>query len=130
VNLRTKYTTQRRGARARGVTFLLTFDEWLSVWEPYPDRSGLVMCRTGDKGPYQIGNVRIDTRANNTKEAFQDKYQLKKDGVIHEFTLQADFVREHNLRSSHVSAVLSGYSKQHKGWRLPHTRVNPSTGSN
>jgi hypothetical protein len=66
-----RYNAQKQTAKWRGVEFNMTFDEWWSVWEPHWDRreqEDLCMCRTGDKGAYEVGNVRIDTRVNNVKE--------------------------------------------------------------
>ena len=59
---------------ARNIGFELTFDEWWAIWEPHYANRGVesgnaVMCRTGDSGPYAVGNVRIDTHSGNTREA-------------------------------------------------------------
>jgi len=67
-----KYSSHKHRAKQSGVEFNLTFDEWMNIWEPYWDQrgiGGMVMCRTGDTGPYEVGNVRIDTQANNNREA-------------------------------------------------------------
>ena len=69
------FMSHKHRAKQCGIVFNLTFSEWWSLWEPLWDgRAGdnttyLVMCRTGDTGPYELGNVRIDTRANNNREA-------------------------------------------------------------
>ena len=66
-----RFVEHRSRAKARGVEFLFTFAEWWAVWEEHWEGRGtgqLVMCRTGDVGPYAVGNVRIDTQANNVKE--------------------------------------------------------------
>lgn len=67
-----KYHIHKTNALQRGIEFKLTFDEWWSVWEPFwvIDQHGkFCMCRTNDEGPYEIGNVRIDTWGNNIREA-------------------------------------------------------------
>lgn len=61
------------GAARRGIDFKLTFAEWWALWEPFYDQRGrrvgqYVMCRRGDAGAYEVGNVRIDTGAANAKE--------------------------------------------------------------
>lgn len=61
------------GAASRGIPFEMTFEEWWGIWEPHYEQRGrggekLVMCRTGDKGPYAVGNVRIDTGKANVQE--------------------------------------------------------------
>lgn len=48
-----KFLEQRRRARSRGIEFLLTYKEWLQVWEDsghLQDRGlhGYVMARHGD----------------------------------------------------------------------------------
>jgi len=66
-----RYSAHKTRAKERGIKFNLTFDEWWSLWKPYYGSSGkgrLVMCRLGDTGPYEIGNVRIDTASNNALE--------------------------------------------------------------
>jgi hypothetical protein len=60
------YKSQRDQAVKRGIKFLLSYDEWLDVW----DRSGKMllrgakagcycMGRKGDVGPYAVDNVYI-----------------------------------------------------------------------
>lgn len=69
---RGKYVDHRNRARQCGIPFKLTFEEWWSLWEPYWGERGLggmVMCRKDDLGGYEIGNVRIDTQANNNRES-------------------------------------------------------------
>ena len=69
-----KYVNHKYRARGRGIPFLLTFEEWWGLWKYYwhmKDGTGnLHMCRTGDEGGYELGNVRIDTRANNIRERY------------------------------------------------------------
>jgi hypothetical protein len=77
-----KYHVHKNGAKKRGIGFLLSFEEWWSIWEPFWDRRGrtkdsLVMCRYGDTGPYAKDNVYIDTYSNNSKLAVQLKPQKK-----------------------------------------------------
>lgn len=67
-----RYTSHKFRARQSGIPFNLTFEEWFSYWEPYLELTDGVrycMCRTGDVGPYAVGNVRIDTARNNNLEA-------------------------------------------------------------
>lgn len=67
-----KYVDHRNHARHRGIEFMISFEEWWEMWEPFWDKrgpGGYVMCRTKDQGPYAVGNVRIDTHRNNVLEA-------------------------------------------------------------
>lgn len=66
------FTQQRSKARQRGIEFLLTFEEWLMIWEKSGkwDQRGCrkdqyVMARFGDDGPYKVSNVRICTVSEN-----------------------------------------------------------------
>lgn len=61
-----KFRQQRSSAKARGVEWLMTFEEWWGVWEASGrwsqrgHRDGqYVMGRHGDAGPYAVGNVSI-----------------------------------------------------------------------
>jgi hypothetical protein len=67
------YAAHRSSARQRGIGFGLTFDEWRSIWGDKFGKRGrsgdqYQMCRTGDAGPYAVGNVRIDTKRANRQE--------------------------------------------------------------
>jgi hypothetical protein len=69
-DVKMKYNSHKGGAKRRGIEFKMTFDEWWGLWEPYWHNRGshagqYVMCRTMDRGPYEIGNVRIDTPKGN-----------------------------------------------------------------
>jgi len=44
---------------------------------------------------------------------------LSPDGVLHTVTKAKDFAELHKLSRGHLSQVLSGKLKQHKGWTLP-----------
>ena len=66
-----KYAQHRQRAKTCKIPFTISFEDWWSLWEPHFEDYGtiMVMCRTGDKGGYELGNVRIDTRGNNNREA-------------------------------------------------------------
>ncbi|MNL17341.1 hypothetical protein D3C87_1384300 [compost metagenome] len=67
-----KFKAHKESAKQRGIEFKLTFDEWWVLWKPHwKDKlqGELCMCRNEDKGAYELGNVRIDTWANNIREA-------------------------------------------------------------
>lgn len=70
-----RYTDQRFCAKRRGILFLLTFEEWLYIWETSGHLSlrgrlkgQYCMARFGDQGAYQVGNVRIITVSENRAE--------------------------------------------------------------
>jgi len=66
MSLRRAFAAQKCDAKRRGIPFLLTFCEWLDIWlsSDHLDQRGhgkgrYVMARYGDRGAYEIGNVRI-----------------------------------------------------------------------
>jgi hypothetical protein len=72
------YKAHRGAAKQRGVPFLLTFDEWLTIWRAsgkFAQRGRAsdeyCMARCGDQGAYAIGNVRICTNRENATERWQ-----------------------------------------------------------
>lgn len=72
-NPRQKYAQHKANAKARGIDFDLTFDEWWEIWQPRFNQRGTApgqyqMCRTQDEGPYSAVNVRIDTVEANRAE--------------------------------------------------------------
>jgi|KBSMisStandDraft_5_1062788.scaffolds.fasta_scaffold00219_2 hypothetical protein len=69
------FRDHRNSARARGIPFLLTFDEWLSIWTASGKfhlrgrESGCyVMARFGDRGAYVVGNVEIISHESNSSQ--------------------------------------------------------------
>lgn len=78
--LREAFWNKRSDANFRGIEFLLTFEEWLEIWEASGHlhergrkRGQYVMARYGDKGPYAVGNVKIITAGENVAEVRQGK---------------------------------------------------------
>lgn len=70
---RMRYRQHKASAKARGIDFDMTFEEWWAIWEPYYERRGrtvgaMHMCRKADAGGYTVGNVRIDTMEANHAE--------------------------------------------------------------
>lgn len=72
---RKQYTQQKANAKARNVSFHLSFEEWKAVWlssgkwqERGRGADKYCMCRNGDVGPYEIGNVFIDLGKKNVSD--------------------------------------------------------------
>jgi hypothetical protein len=70
-----KYTQHKSNAAQRGVPFLLTFEEWKAIWLESgkwemrgKGSTKYCMCRYGDKGAYEIGNVFIATNSINLRD--------------------------------------------------------------
>jgi hypothetical protein len=72
-----KFLVHKNRSKSKGIDFEFTFDEWLSMWidsghwhERGKCKGQYVMSRINDTGPYKIGNVYINTHANNIREAW------------------------------------------------------------
>jgi len=64
------YWGQCHTSRQRGIPFLMTFEEWDQWWGDDFEMRGrgpfaLCMCRYGDKGAYEIGNIYKATNSDN-----------------------------------------------------------------
>ena len=73
-----RYHQHKGKATARGIPFLLTFEEWWDIWQASGkwEQRGTradqyVMARFGDRGPYERSNVRICLAGDNTDEMRQ-----------------------------------------------------------
>lgn len=71
------YANQRKGAFRRGVEWRFAFDGWCRVWEESGKwgergRTGYVMARKGDVGPYSPDNVYITTVQENSRDAWRN----------------------------------------------------------
>jgi len=70
-----RFVRQRNNARPRGIAWNLTFGEWWSIWRESGKwasygrgKTGYVMARHGDLGPYAPGNVKIISAVENQSE--------------------------------------------------------------
>lgn len=69
------YVQQRSNANTRGIEFKLTFDEWKQFWldsgkweQRGRGAEKYCMCRVGDSGAYELGNVFIALGRQNVSE--------------------------------------------------------------
>lgn len=77
--IKTAFCSHRTDAKRRNITFNLTFEEWLAIWEQSGHlhergtRKGqYCMARFGDVGSYAIDNVRIILHSENSSEMSQE----------------------------------------------------------
>jgi hypothetical protein len=70
-----KYHVHRQDAKRRGIPFLMSFEEWWTVWqisgkwdERGPRKGQYVMARFGDAGAYERDNVKICPVRENMAE--------------------------------------------------------------
>jgi hypothetical protein len=87
---RKKYTQHKSNATQRCIPFLLTLEEWTLIWlesgkweQRGRGADKFCMCRKGDIGPYEVGNVFIGTgrenvRAGNLGKLDSDETRQKK----------------------------------------------------
>jgi hypothetical protein len=87
------YFAHKHGAKQRGIGFHLTFYEWLTIWEcsrHLNERGGrsadaadsYVMARFNDAGDYKLGNVKIITLSENSKEAARIPRRVQKEAGV------------------------------------------------
>ena len=90
-----------------------------------------------NKGKCVSDEVKEKIRQKNKGRKQTEEHKIKKiQNTIKEFTLLSPcgmivegkniskFCRDNNLRASHISRVLSGKRKQHKGWTIPNFNHN------
>ncbi len=68
--IRYAYLGQRHTSNQRGVEFNLTFEQFRDFWgDDFPLRGNysedMQMCRYGDKGAYELGNIYKATKIEN-----------------------------------------------------------------
>ncbi len=72
------YSSQKGGAKRRGINWYFTLESWLKWWEKNlgpdwfkkrgPGHNQYCMARKGDKGPYAAWNVECKTIEQNHRE--------------------------------------------------------------
>ena len=75
--IKSAFLDQRCNARARGISFEFTFDEWVCWWAGDIDKRGcgaddLVMARYGDVGPYHPDNVYKSKASDNCRLSYEN----------------------------------------------------------
>jgi hypothetical protein len=72
---RNHYQSQRTLAKARGIPFHFSYEDWVVWWldsgcikHRGSGASKYCMARIGDVGPYELGNVRCLTNSQNSKD--------------------------------------------------------------
>jgi len=83
----TRFRTQKGNAGARGIAWRLTFADWWLVWtesgkwlQRGRGDQGYVMARHGDRGAYEIGNVKIISTNENHSEYIRRYWKQVRDG--------------------------------------------------
>lgn len=83
------FACQRAQARRRKVDWKLTFEQWWQIWQDsgHWERRGrkwdcYVMCRVGDAGAYEAGNVFIGRMVENVSAASRRRHKGLPMGVF------------------------------------------------
>jgi hypothetical protein len=70
-----KFKRAQYHAKGRGIRFRMTFEEWCQIWNDSGHwhergwrRGTYCMARFGDKGAYEVGNVKICLNEENRAE--------------------------------------------------------------
>ena len=97
-----RYRQQKDNARRRKIYFLLSFEEWKDIWEQsghWEERGRGIeqycMSRIGDIGPYEVGNVFIQLRTDNSNDATKGKPSTNKNRKVSEETKE----KQHKIQS-------------------------------
>lgn len=75
------YASQQQNAKRRGIEWNISLWEWWTIWQEsghWEERGrghGYMMCRHGDTGPYDAGNVFIQTGSHNGKVQPNNPYR-------------------------------------------------------
>jgi hypothetical protein len=103
--VRRKYKQQESAAKARGIPFLLTFEEWRDIWMDsgmWEARGRLkgqcVMARLNDEGPYALGNVKICLTDENNREREPSRGAVHATGKGHNYFAALSPERQHAVR--------------------------------
>ena len=76
LKIRKAFATQKcHATKVRGIPFLLTIEQWWDIWQQSgqwenrgPHTGQYVMSRYKDQGPYEVGNVFIQTAGDNQRD--------------------------------------------------------------
>ena len=78
---RRAYQAHKDNARRRGVVFILTFKEWMTIWRSSGKweqrgryKGQYVMARLRDQGSYAVGNVHVCTTEENLLERWRNRH--------------------------------------------------------
>jgi hypothetical protein len=79
-----RFKEQECAARYRGIPWRLAYWEWLQIWQDSGHlhergtcKGQWVMSRPGDRGAYEVGNVRIVRCETNNREAQEVRRRLR-----------------------------------------------------
>jgi hypothetical protein len=114
-----KYRAHRQNAKARGIVFRLTFEQWAAIWKAsgkWKRRGSLrgtyCMARYGDQGAYEVGNVAIIRNEENRSERNSNYPMRGQDNPAYGKDYWATASSEERAqRSARISAMQRGISK-------------------
>ncbi len=105
---------------AKGVSICSEWLEW-SIFKQWAIdnkwKKGYNICRTGDTGNYEPNNCRIDTLANNLKEAAKNYTLINPQGEVVHIHNMKEYCKDKDLVSNCMTDLAKGKRKSHKGWK-------------
>lgn len=118
------YRMQKSNAATRGIPFLMEFEQWKQIWldsgkweQRGRGANKYCMCRLGDIGPYEVGNVFIDLGKNNVRdgnlgkscsEEHRTKISVANSGKPHPWSEGANNPMHRPEVKAKISEALSG----------------------
>lgn len=111
---RHRYYQARWFAKKRGIAFNLTFADWDAWWlkngvdKNYSTGPSLAnhmcMCRIGDRGAYELGNIYCATRSQNSIDANLNAGIARScQTPLGHFSSLADAARAHNIHTTSLT---------------------------
>lgn len=130
---RKAYTQQKANAKGRGLEMRLSFEEWKDIWTlsgKWASRGKgpgtYCMCRVGDQGHYELGNVFIAENKANVSFAHKGKAKSVEQrerisqahlGAIREYATGVNNVMHRPEVKAKISAATKG-GKHYRAKRL------------
>ena len=126
VSLKRRFDFHKSSAGQRGVSFLLSYDQWLRIWhdsghlhERGCRKGQYVMARFGDTGSYEEGNVSIVPCEVNNSEATLGKPKPISESHSRALSL-AKMGNTNRLGYKDTEETRRRKSLAHKGKNKPH----------
>jgi len=125
VNPKKAYDDQKRHAEQRGISWEITYSEWLEMWlvsgkweQRGRGSDTYCMCRHGDVGPYSQRNCYIDKTENNQQTRWENVRKVLPQQYLDIVKLwlesgmtQYAIAEKYGVDQSYISKIISKYKK-------------------
>ena len=119
------YDQQKRNAAKRGISYLLTYEDWIKIWfdsghlGKWGRKKGQYhMARFGDVGPYSIDNIKIVTGNENIREALIGNTHLR--GFVHTAETR---MKNSKAQMGNKNALGLKHTEENKRWIGEHSKA-------